>query len=53
MIYGVAGGVIGPAYGVAVGLEPRAIARLKLGRGRFGKTRAAVFRLGQLEGEWP
>ena len=38
-----AGGVISPAYGVAVGLELRAVA---------GKTGAAVYRLGVLEGEW-
>ena len=42
-----AGGVIGQAYVVAVGLEPRA------GRVRFGKTGAADVRLGQLEGKWP
>ena len=27
------GGVIGPAYGVAVGLKPRAMAGLELGEG--------------------
>ena len=41
-------GVIGPAYGVAVGLEPQAIAGSELGERRFGKTRAAVVQLGQL-----
>ena len=42
----IAGRVIGPAYGVAVGLEHRA------GRGRFGNNEAEVVRLDQLEREW-
>ena len=31
------GGVIGPAYGVTVGLEPRAMTRTDLGEGAAGR----------------
>ena len=45
-------GVIGPAYKVAVGLHGASSnSRIEAGRGRFGKTRAAVVQLCQLEGE--
>ena len=45
------GGVIGPAYRVAVGLKPWTInGRSGADRGRCGMTVVAVVRLGQLEG---
>ena len=44
-----AGGVNGPAYRVAVGLELRAVAGMEL-RGHFARTGAAVVWLGQLYG---
>ena len=45
------GGVIGPAYRVAVGLKPGTInGRSGADRGRCGMTVVAVVRLGQLEG---
>ena len=43
------GGVVGPAYGVAVGMEPRALAGSEVEEGRyFGKTGAAVVLFGHL-----
>ena len=55
-----AGGVIGPAYGVAVGLEPLAIAALDLGEGAskrpgqqlFGWVNWRVVTLRTLLGAW-
>ena len=44
------GGVIGPAYRVAVGLKPGAMVGTELGEGRCRMTVVAVVWLGQLEG---
>ena len=47
-----AGGVISPAYGVAVRLEPRAIAGSEQGEGSSVRPGSSCL-LGLLEGKWP